>query len=201
MKIKVIDSYSVYKHTTPNNKVYIGITSVDVKQRWRNGYKHNAYFSNAIQKYGWDNIKHEILFNGLTKEEACQKEIELIALYKSNQKGFGYNLSSGGESHEGCKASEELRKKLSDAHKGKKLSEETKRKMAESRKGKHWKLSEGARHNISIAKRGRPSHKKIIIDGKSLYEWSEEIGIKEHTLYARIFTYKWPLEKALERSC
>lgn len=92
-------SYKVYKHTFPNNKVYIGITGQEVNKRWRNGwgYSHNNYLKNAIKKYGWDNIKHDILFDDLTKDEACQKEIELISLYKSNQKDYGYNLSTGGE--------------------------------------------------------------------------------------------------------
>lgn len=91
--------YFVYKHTCPNNKIYVGITS-NVKERWKSGacYLNNSYFQAAIQKYGWDNIKHEILFENLTKDEASQKEIELIAEYKSDDRRFGYNVRSGGES-------------------------------------------------------------------------------------------------------
>lgn len=29
--------YSVYKHTAPNGKVYIGITGKDPEKRWLNG--------------------------------------------------------------------------------------------------------------------------------------------------------------------
>ena len=29
------DNYSVYIHTCPNGKVYVGITSLDVNYRWR----------------------------------------------------------------------------------------------------------------------------------------------------------------------
>ena len=92
-------TYYVYKHTFPNSKVYIGITKQNPEKRWRNGfgYTHNLFLKNAIQKYGWENIKHEILFDKLTEEEAYQKEIELIAYYKSNQREYGYNLSTGGE--------------------------------------------------------------------------------------------------------
>ena len=117
--------YSVYKHTSPKGKVYIGITSMNPLKRWNNGrgYKHNSYFYSAIQKYGWENIKHEILFDNLTKEEAEQKEIELIAKYKSNQRGYGYNLTSGGET---CVVCIESRKKMSDSHKGIPLSEKHK---------------------------------------------------------------------------
>lgn len=61
--------YTVYKHTTPSGKVYIGITGRAVEKRWENGsgYKSNKYFYSAIKKYGWDNIKHEIVCTGLSK--------------------------------------------------------------------------------------------------------------------------------------
>lgn len=93
------NAYFVYKHTTPCGKVYIGITGRNPSLRWANGkgYAPNKYFSAAIEKYGWNNIRHEILFDSLTKEEAEQKEIALIAEYKSNQREYGYNLSVGGE--------------------------------------------------------------------------------------------------------
>ena len=80
--------YTVYKHTTPSNKVCIGITSKDPKIRWYGRYRNNYHFSKAIDKYGWENIKHEILYSGLSKDEAEQKEIELIKQYKSNQRDF-----------------------------------------------------------------------------------------------------------------
>lgn len=91
-------SYTVYKHTAPNGKVYIGITSNKLNVRWRNGdgYKQNKHFYSAILKCGWENMKHEVLFSGLTKETAAQKEMELIAQYKSNQREYGYNNSIGG---------------------------------------------------------------------------------------------------------
>lgn len=91
--------YTVYKHTTPSNKVYIGITSQNVNKRWQNGYGYTGskYFSRAISKYGWDNIRHDILYENLTKERACEIEIELIDKYKSYDYHFGYNISRGGE--------------------------------------------------------------------------------------------------------
>lgn len=117
-------NYTVYKHTTPNNKVYIGITSYKKPNiRWRNGkgYKQNKHFFGAILKYGWNNIKHEILYTNLSKEEACKIEIELIAKYNSNQREFGYNNSTGGEKGalgSNHKISPETRKKISEAVKG-----------------------------------------------------------------------------------
>lgn len=125
--------YSVYKHTSPKGKIYIGITSMNPFKRWNNGrgYKYNSYFYSAIQKYGWDNIKHEILFENLTQEEAEQKEIELIAKYKSNQREYGYNLTDGGET---CAICIESRKKMSDSHRGIPLSKKHKEAL---KRGRH----------------------------------------------------------------
>ncbi len=95
-------SYLVYKHTNLiNNKVYIGITQQNTEKRWQKGrgYKRQPHFRDAIKKYGWDNFKHEILFDNLSKEQAIEKEIELIAKYKSNNRKYGYNISKGGETY------------------------------------------------------------------------------------------------------
>ncbi len=111
-------NYCVYMHTTPSNKRYVGLTSQDPIVRWQNGngYRFNEYFYRAINKYGWDNIEHEILFTCLTKTEACEKEIEMIKYYKSDNRDFGYNIDHGG-----CapgRMSEETKRKISIAHIG-----------------------------------------------------------------------------------
>ena len=87
--------YLVYVHIFPNNKKYIGITSQTTQRRWRNGkgYKSQKMLTRAINKYGWDNIEHIVLFKNLTQEEAEQKEIELIDKYKTNIRKYGYNIS------------------------------------------------------------------------------------------------------------
>lgn len=90
-------TYCIYKHTLPNQKVYIGQTC-DTKRRWRAcNYVGNCFFYNAIQKYGWENITHEILEDNLTLEEANEKEKYYIALYQSTNSQYGYNLRAGGE--------------------------------------------------------------------------------------------------------
>lgn len=91
-------SYTVYAHVAPNGKRYIGITSVKPEQRWGNGlsYSSNAHFTNAIKKYGWNNFEHLILEKGLTQDEACKRERELIAFYDSANPKKGYNKDLGG---------------------------------------------------------------------------------------------------------
>ena len=161
--------YTVYKHTTPSGKIYIGITKQKVSYRWNhgNGYKGNKYFYRAIEKYGWDNIKHEILFTKLTKQEAEQIEINLIAQYKSNNRNYGYNSASGGNVNVGFHLSEEAREKIrtskladrnpmygkSSWNKGKHLSEETKQKIS----GAEKTMSEEAKRRISESLKGEKS--------------------------------------------
>ena len=113
MEMKNNKAYFVYKHTFPNDKVYIGITSYEKPNgRWRNGKGYKSqYVYRAINKYGWENIKHEILFENLSKVEAEAKEVELIAKYKSNNSKYGYNIENGGHTH--C-VSEKTKKKLRD---------------------------------------------------------------------------------------
>lgn len=90
-------SFLVYKHTNKENgKVYIGITSQEPKRRWQNGAGYyGTYFYNAIQKHGWDGFEHEILLEGLTKEQAEEIETDLIAKYGSANRENGYNVSLG----------------------------------------------------------------------------------------------------------
>lgn len=146
--------YYVYVHTFPNNKKYVGITSQQPTKRWSNGkgYKSNKYMTNAIIKYGWENVKHEIFFNNLTKKEAEQREIELIERFNLNDKKYGYNILKGGDVSNGftdevLKKKSAIQKKLWEnleykehmkmIHKGKKVSDETKEKMSKSNR-RYW---------------------------------------------------------------
>ena len=177
--------YTVYKHTAPNNKVYIGITLCDIKDRWKNGYgyKRNDHFFRAIKLYGWDNIKHEILFEGLTKEEDEKKEIEYIAKYKSSDKRFGYNSTNGGE----CigKHTEETIKKIKQAIKGKRHSqtELTKEKIRKSHLG--YKHSKEAIEKMRKAKLGNKAteetRKKMSLQRKGEKAWNYGKHLTEET--------------------
>ena len=67
------NTYSVYCHINKiNNKRYIGITKDKPVDRWGkdgNGYKTQV-FGRAIEKYGWDNFEHKILFENLSKKRS-----------------------------------------------------------------------------------------------------------------------------------
>lgn len=149
-----MNDYKVYIHIFPNQKVYIGITRQKPEYRWRNGkkYNNNEYMTNAIQKYGWKNIKHIILYDGLSKEQAESKEKELIKKYKSNIRDFGYNILEGGNISTGMteKGKQQMINKNKGKHRspntefkkghkpwttGKKMSNEFKQKLSESHLG------------------------------------------------------------------
>lgn len=134
------DDYKVYIHTnTQNGLKYVGITSQDPEQRWRNGggYYKNRFFTRAIKKYGWDAFEHEIVAEGLTKLQAEKLEKKLIRKYKTTDRRYGYNIMTGGGST--GKHSTETRRLMSENRKGKcvgrKHTEEEIRKMRENHGG------------------------------------------------------------------
>lgn len=169
------DKYCVYMHTAPNGKRYIGITSKPPQKRWRNGtaYSSNPHFCNAIQKYGWENFSHEVIFDRLTEEAAKRLEQILILTFRSSENKYGYNRSLGGESACGLRHSESTKKKMSESHKGEKNyffgkthSPETLEKLRMASMGnqiwvgKHH--SEESKAKISAAHTGKPSPSKGI---------------------------------------
>ena len=130
-------NFCVYMHENRfNNKKYIGITCQKPTYRWKNGrgYDECPRFFNAIQKYGWDGFRHEILYTNLTQNEAEQLERDLIAKYETMNEEKGYNLASGGVINSGWHHSAEAREKFSRIASQRTLSEETKRKISESQK-------------------------------------------------------------------
>lgn len=151
--------FIVYMHENKiNHKKYIGITCQKPTQRWRGGkgYKIGA-FKNAIDKYGWNNFSHIVLYEHLSKEEACLREQELIKQYNTMNNNYGYNLCEGGNLTLGYHHTKSSKLKMSKSKKGmydgennpmygksgilapmygRHLTEEHKRKISEAKKGK-----------------------------------------------------------------
>lgn len=121
---------SVYMHTVPNGRIYIGVTSRDPELRWQkngSGYRKQTEFFADIQKYGWDNIKHEILFQSKDDDEAYAKEEEYIREYKAKYGDLVYNTVFG-RMH-----TDQYKKYISLIQKGKTISKESKAKMSATR--------------------------------------------------------------------
>lgn len=121
---------SVYMHTVPNGRIYIGVTCRDPYLRWQHngsGYRKQVEFFADIQKYGWDNIKHEVVFQTKDTNEAYAKEEELIRKYKDLYGDLVYNVTFG-RFH-----TDEYKKLISNQNKGKHLSNEVKQKLRDAR--------------------------------------------------------------------
>ena len=159
-------NYKLYVHIAPNGKKYYGITKQKPEQRWRNGkgYSDNQHFVRAIDKYGWDNIEHIVLQEGLDIEEAKELEQYMIQWYDTANRAYGYNISLGGDA---CNMSEETRKKKSELVKGEKnpmygkpVPESTRKKISDANKGENNFMygkhhSEETKQKISNALKGK----------------------------------------------
>lgn len=85
---------SVYILTLPNNKIYVGYTSMSPDELWAdNGdvYENNKRLYPDIQVAGWNNIKREIVYINLSRSDALEKKKKLCLKYKSYLPEYGYN--------------------------------------------------------------------------------------------------------------
>ena len=108
----------IYMLIFPSGKKYIGQTIRTFEKRFKEHCDINSEYkalSNAIKKYGVDNIKSEILINTYAKY-LDKYEIAFIAEYNTMCPN-GYNIRSGGVNGKHCA---ESRKRMSEAKKGSK---------------------------------------------------------------------------------
>lgn len=73
----------VYRFTFPDGSVYIGSTH-DIEVRWQYGgtLYQNQPVGEAIKRFGWDNVKREVLFYSENGAEVEAEEKRQIALHK-----------------------------------------------------------------------------------------------------------------------
>lgn len=85
----------------------------------------------------------------MSEHDAKEKEKYYIALWKTNSREFGYNMTTGGDGTPGYHPSKETRAKLSRARMKENLSEETLRRRSEGLKGR--KFSDEHKKKIGLA--------------------------------------------------
>lgn len=184
-------NWYIYKITNLiNGKAYVG-------QRHNNNPLTDTYMGSgtalrrAYRKYGMENFKKEILFDGLTSVTAANIFESYFINKEETFDHKGYNLRSsciqGGKlSHEsiekirksltGRAASDETKKKLSESLKGHQVSDETRRKISAFHKGK--KVSDEAKKKMSIAAKQKPypseETRKKLSDASKGRKMSEE---------------------------
>lgn len=163
----------VYRHRRlDNNQIfYVGIS--ENKKRANNKTKRSDWWKKIVKK---TNYKVEIIYENLTREDACELEIFLISLYgrRNLRTGCLVNVTDGGDAGTvGRKATDEQIKKMSILRKGIKLSDETKKRMSETHKALGTKpiITEESLKKKSDSMKGKSSFMK----GK---KHSEETKIK-----------------------
>lgn len=123
--------YYIYCHTFPNGKRYIGITRTSPKRRWGKGRNYNTcpLMDRAVRKYGWENIKHEVIDTAESREEAEVKERQYIEQFMSDQPEHGYNILPGGDVATNP-LTEEIRYKLGNGQRGRSRTDEEKSRIS-----------------------------------------------------------------------
>lgn len=190
------DSFCVYLHVNKiNGKKYCGITSQKPENRWRNsgkGYSDNPHFSSAISKYGWDAFEHIILYDGITREEACMIEREYISAHQLTSPEFGYNATLGGDGTLGYKHTEETKNKMSRSRIGHMVTDETKEKISHANSGENngmfgrtpWNLgipcAESTKEKVSKSRTGKTAEENHPMFGKLHTEESKRKMSESH---------------------
>lgn len=154
--------YYIYLTTNlVNNKKYIGKHYGELDDNYIGS---GTILKSAIQKYGKQNFKKEILSISKTEEENAKKEKHYIDLYKAVENKNFYNIADGGQGGNVTKGfskeeREKINKKISESNSGKKHhmygkhhTEETKEKISNSVK-KYW--TEDKRQEWSLKYQGQ----------------------------------------------
>lgn len=87
-----------YRHVCPDGKQYFGITSQEPEERWgsNGGGYISQRFQEAIDEFGWDNIKHEVLIQDRCRHLVEDFEKLCILEFETTDRENGYNISVGG---------------------------------------------------------------------------------------------------------
>lgn len=135
-----------------NGKRYIGQKKFCYD--WQTYLGSGTLFRKALNKYGKENFKRDIVAIAYTKEELNKLEIQFIKNHNANDRNKYYNITKGGDGGNGLcgELNGMYGKHLSEKHKerlriansgennsfyGKHHSEETKKKISQANKGKN----------------------------------------------------------------
>lgn len=150
----------VYKITNLiSKKEYVGITTKTLSERFDahcgRAISEKSAVQKAIRKYGRNNFSIEVIDSANTKNELIKKEIFWIKKLNT-YKGFGYNLTIGGEGV--SKMSDLVKAKISKTKTGKKVpklqgkevSNSTRVKISKTLGGNKVKLTNLVTGNVII---------------------------------------------------
>lgn len=122
-------------------KCYVGQTRTDLQTRWQlhvNGYC-NVHLKRAIKKYGMDGFERQILVDCESQYQMNVLERLWIAVLRSSNHRFGYNIRPGGTSVH----SAGTKRKISRSKLGQSLSSKTRKRISGGMK-KYWRRRRNA---------------------------------------------------------
>lgn len=130
-----------------NDKVYIGITSIGVRERWyahlssaryaETSHNNNPMYED-MRRYGESHFRPILLESDISIEDRDRKEREAISRYNSYIPN-GYNLTLGGFDNRGVQWDASRGEKISRALKGVPKSKEHREALSKSRTGRFTK--------------------------------------------------------------
>ncbi len=159
-------------------KVYIGQAGI-FKNRKRghtcalNNQRHfNMHLQRAFNKYGKDNFNIELIEECL-ESELDDREVHYVALYKSNQSEYGYNLNSGGNRPV---MHDEVKERISKAHMGKIVKQSTRDKLRDINLGKKLSEEQKERQRQYMLERskGLTDEDRMFLSKSASYKRTEE---------------------------
>lgn len=169
----------IYKTTNLiNGKIYIGQSKKNIKSYLGSG----KVLKQAIKKYGREYFKREILCKCENQSDLNKLERFWINELNSQNPNIGYNLESGGNSHEDyswSRNNNEWKNKISESLRGKIQSQETIEKRREKLIGKT--RSEETKRKIAASATGRKHTKETLekmSKAKRGKSWEEICGEK-----------------------
>ena len=219
-------NHIIYRHIFPNGKSYIGqaiehknlsIESSLNKRFGKDGYGyHTQIVYRAIQEYGWNNIKHEILQINVSNMKIDEIETKYIQQFHSLINDNGYNIENGGNAHKYVSANtrnkiaskQTWQKGINNPRYGKHCTEETKQKIINGLNEYYkynsgfWKdktisddakkkISEHAKQRFSNPKNHPRYGKQLSDDTKSKISKANSRAVLQYNLFGDyINTYK-----------
>jgi hypothetical protein len=198
----------LYRHIRldKNCPFYVGIgTTDDSYLRAYSAKNRNIHWNRIISKTDYE---VEVILDGLTKEQAIEKEYEFISIYKRVVDGGTLcNISQGGMG--GC-MSDEVNKSRSKTLLGRRLSDETKEKIRKKAIGRI--ISDDVKAKMSISQKlygerpwlsgkGHLNGRAIKIyqyskSGEFIREWecmkyaADELGVSSSSICGALSGYK-----------
>ena len=170
--------FTIYKYTSPEQKVYIGCTKHSLRSRAGlsgRGYKTKSRFWEAISRLGWNNFTPEILATTEDAEDAARLELSYIKQYQATNPEFGYNTETVGYSQK----DDDYSVKVSEGTKKGLASPETRQRMSEAQKTKWSDPEYHARTQAAMkAACNTEEHRKNVSEAQKVAQNRPEVKAK-----------------------